>query len=48
MSTNTEVLSHWSTLIENFQFSPQKFYELVTEAVKRRQMPNATVSNVQF
>ncbi len=48
MSSNTEVISHWSTLIEGFQFSPQKFYEMVTEAVTQRRMPNATIGKVQF
>jgi len=48
MSSNTEVISHWSTLIEGFQFSPQRFYEMVAEAVARRQMPNATIGKVQF
>lgn len=48
MSTNTDVISHWSTLIENFQFSPQRFYQMVSEAVARRQMPNTTISKVQF
>jgi len=48
MSSNTEVLSHWSTLIENFQYSPQHFYDQVAEAVKRRQMPNAMVGKTKF
>lgn len=48
MSTNTEVLSHWSTLIEDFNTSPQRFYEMVAEAVRRRNMPNASISKVQF
>lgn len=48
MSSTTEVISHWSTLIENFQYSPQKFYDLVAEAVTRRQMPNASISKVRF
>lgn len=48
MSSTTEVISHWSTLIENFQYSPQKFYEMVAEAIGRRQMPNTSISKVQF
>lgn len=48
MSSNTEVLSHWSTLIANFQYSPQRFYDQVAEAVRRRQMPNAAIGKVQF
>jgi len=48
MSSTTEVISHWSTLIENFQYSPQNFYQQVTDAIARRQMPNATISKVKF
>ncbi|MEQ1763851.1 MAG: hypothetical protein ABL984_11995 [Pyrinomonadaceae bacterium] len=48
MSSNTEVLSNWSTLIENFQYSPQRFYEQVAEAVERKQMPNAKIGKTKF
>jgi hypothetical protein len=48
MSSGTEVISHWSTLIEDFQYSPQKFYEHVAEAVRKRQIPDSTIGKVQF
>lgn len=48
MSSTTEVISHWSTLIENFQASPQDFYAQVSEAVKARQIPNAVIGKVKF
>ena len=48
MDSSTEVLSNWSTLIENFQASPQKFYEAVTKALDKRQMPGATVSRMNL
>lgn len=48
MSSATEVVSHWSTLIENFQYSPQRFYESVAAAVQKRQIPNSTIGKVQF
>jgi hypothetical protein len=48
MSSNTEVLSHWSTLIEDFNTSPQAFYERVAAAVKRRQIPNAKLETITF
>jgi hypothetical protein len=48
MSSTTEVISHWSTLIEGFQFSPQMFYDMVGQAIARRCMPYTTVSRVQF
>ena len=48
MSSATEVISHWSTLIENLQYSPQRFYEAVAVAVKKREIPNATIDKTQF
>lgn len=48
MSSTTEVIAHWSTLIEDFQFSPQQFYDMVGEAVARRQMPATAIGKVQF
>lgn len=48
MSSTTEVLSHWSTLIQGFQYSPQHFYQQVTEAIERRQIPNARIDRIQF
>jgi hypothetical protein len=48
MSSTTEVISHWSTLIENFQMSPQQFYAQVTAALKKRQMPNAKIDKISF
>jgi hypothetical protein len=48
MGSSTEVLSHWSTLIENFQFSPQQFYSIATEAVKKRQIPDLSISSSNF
>lgn len=48
MSSTTEVISHWSTLIENFQYSPQKFYESVADAIRKRQIPDSAIGKVQF
>ena len=48
MSSTTEVISHWSTLIENFNMSPQGFYTALSEALKKRQMPNATIDRISF
>ncbi|QQS40001.1 MAG: hypothetical protein IPM63_11580 [Acidobacteriota bacterium] len=48
MSSTTEVLSNWSTLIENFQTSPQQFYSVLTSALQKRQMPNARIDRVSF
>jgi len=41
MSSTTEVISHWNTLIDNFQTSPQQFYGALSQAIEKRQIPNA-------
>lgn len=48
MSSTTEVISHWNTLIENFQTSPQQFYQAVDRAIQRRQIPNARTDRISF
>lgn len=48
MSSATEVISHWSTLIQNFQYSSQNFYQAVTEAVQKRQIPEAQINRIQM
>ncbi len=48
MSSTTEVISSWSTLIENFQASPQQFYAEVTKALDKRKMPNARIDRISF
>ena len=46
MASSTEVISHWNTLIENFNTSPQQFYQAVSEAIQKRQIPNATLETI--
>lgn len=46
MSSSTEIISHWSTLIENFNTSPQDFYEAVTESIQKREMPNVRIDRI--
>ncbi len=48
MASTTEVISRWSTLIEDFQMSSQDFYAQVTKAVEKRQMPNAKIERIQM
>lgn len=42
------VISHWCQLIEGLQESPLRFYELVDVAVKRRVIPDAETSRVDY
>lgn len=49
MSTpNFLLVSHWSKLIENFQFSPKEYYSMTQEAMKRREIPDIKVSRIQL
>ncbi len=48
MSSTTEVISRWSTLIEDFNMSPQDFYNEVTKAIEKRQIPNAKIERIQM
>lgn len=48
MSSTTEIISHWSMLIENFQWTPQGFYLSVTQALEKRQMPNAKIDKISW
>jgi hypothetical protein len=42
------VLSHWSTLVENFQTSPLGFYQAVEIALKRRNIPETENIRVDY
>jgi hypothetical protein len=48
MASTTEVISRWSTLIENFNYSPQQFYEALAAAVAKRQIPDARMEKIQM
>lgn len=41
-------VSHWSKLLEGAQESPQAFYGTVEERLKKREIPGATVSKVEW
>jgi hypothetical protein len=41
-----EIVSHWATLIENFQASPLSFYQAVEAALQRREVPATQNSRV--
>lgn len=48
MSSTTEVISHWSTLIQDFQYSSQNFYAALAKAVEKRQIPDAKIDRIQM
>lgn len=41
------IMSHWCKLIEDLQMSPLGFYELVEEAIKRREVPGTESSRIE-
>ena len=42
------VLSHWYHLVENLQHSPQEFYGSLEEAIGRRQIPDISLSRIDY
>ena len=48
MSKHTEVLSHWQTMVEDFSTSSLGFYSLVREGIARREIPDLTLSEVEW
>lgn len=47
-ASTARVISHWYTLIDNFQASPKEFYAAVEAAVAERQIPEAETSRVDW
>ena len=45
---NGEVLSHWSTLVPNFQTSSLEFYGKVEARIVERKLPDAVVERVTY
>ena len=43
-----DVISSWSTLIENLKASPLDFYESVKSAIRKRDIPETEMSQVDF
>ncbi len=43
-----DTLSHWYTLMENFQASPMEFYASVETAIQKRQVPHCEISRVDW
>ena len=42
------VFSHWYHLLEDLQESPQNFYASLEQAIKRRELPDVSVSRVGY
>jgi hypothetical protein len=48
MSKHPEVVGHWHALIEGFSTSSREFYDLVTEGIKRREIPDLAITTVEW
>lgn len=48
MAKDYFVVAHWSTLIENFNVAPTKFYEQVEMEVRKRKIPEIEVSQTEM
>ena len=48
MAHSGPIISHWHQLIDDFDTSSLDFYAAVEEAVKEREVPDATFSRVEF
>jgi hypothetical protein len=49
MAKNISILlSHWYTLIEGLQESPQEFYGSLEQAISKRQLTNITTSRIDY
>ena len=48
MGSESDVISHWYKLFENFQASPMEFYAAVEAALQPRQIPDTSTSRVDW
>lgn len=48
MAKDYFVVAHWSTLIENFNVAPTKFYEQVEMEIKKRNIPDITLATSEM
>ena len=48
MASQRQIVSHWSSSLENFQTSPLDFYASVERAIASRQVPDIRLSRVDW
>lgn len=44
----TDVISHWFTLVDNFQYSANDFYQAVEEELRDRRVPELKIERIEF
>lgn len=48
MKNNEQVVSHWATLIDDFDTSGQDFFSDIEARVQTREVPQVTISRIEF
>ncbi|KAA3626932.1 MAG: hypothetical protein DWQ08_08075 [Proteobacteria bacterium] len=48
MAKETIIVSHWSTMIQGLQVSPQEFFNAIEDAIKEKELPNAKHSRIDW
>jgi hypothetical protein len=48
MAKKTDVVSHWYHLIEGLQESPKDFYSSLDESIKKREIPDVSLSRIDY
>lgn len=47
-SFKTPVLAHWHKLVEDFSISPLKFYDAVEAGIRRREIPELSITRIEY
>lgn len=48
MANDDLVISHWDTLVENFEVSPVWYYDTLRQAIESRKVPGLSMSDVEY
>lgn len=48
MAKDDLVISHWDTLVENFEVSPVWYYDMLRQAIENRKVPGLSTSEVEY
>src|SRR5437660_6367055 len=43
-----EILGHWIAFLDNFNFSPQEFYDAIAKELQARKIPSMEISREEF
>ena len=47
-TSKANVLNHWISLVEDFQYSPAEFYDAIEKELEARQVPGLQLSQIEF